>query len=65
MFSIATPDNNKNYKMLVCASPYAMFTHPPVDQCEVDDVNKFLRAINQQVVPCLAAQTCVVNSVNT
>ena len=42
MFPITSPENNKNGKNLVCAFPCAMFTRPPVDQCEVEDVNKFL-----------------------
>jgi hypothetical protein len=42
MFPITSPENNKNGKHLVCASPYAMFTRPAVDQCEVEDANRFV-----------------------
>lgn len=42
MFLITSLENNKNGKHLVCASPYVMFTRPPVYQYEVEDVNKFL-----------------------
>jgi hypothetical protein len=80
MFPITSPENNKNGKILVCASPYAMFTRPPVDQCEMEDVNKWANNyspiclhlpshINQQVVVLIvrrpAAQTYVVVNVCT
>jgi hypothetical protein len=36
---ITKPEDN--IKILVCISPYAMFTRPPVDQYDVQGVNKF------------------------
>jgi len=47
-----------------------MFTRPSVDQCEMENVNKFLMAINEQVmvlivILCPAAQTCVVVNMGT
>ena len=68
MFLITSPENNRNGKILVCASPYAMFTRPPVNQCEMEDVNKWANDLQVMVliiIPRPAAQTCVVVNVCT